>query len=400
MKEALCSFMLLIFVITVPVFGTQAEAQADKATGATGPDPQELLRHWTEHSRSPADYVVEKFQTHNWVFLGEYHRIKHDVDLVTALIPRLHAETEVRHLAFEFLCREGTDEANELISSPTYDRQQAIDLFRSWNPSWAYEEYLDILRVSWASNQRLAEERGSFRLAGLHPCPDYEVMHFSDDTAAVEREQTKQRRYDEIMAEALEEQILQPRAKALIFLGVAHATAKFQEYWFGTDKPLPRMGNLVYRAPYKDGMFFICLHAPFWDAGTGADIYPFDGILDRLMVDHQEDIGFDIVGTPFEGLEHATKSDHAITQYRFGDLYDGYIIHRTPLKETMGATCIEGWIRSEEDFRYFWRHLANKNAALAHSETPFAEFKSDRCRPNPDHGVEFKRRFRTLPGIP
>ncbi len=373
--------------------------QAEESPAALSPDFAERLRYWTEHYRSPADYVLEKFQTRKWIFLGEYHRIKHDVDLVTALIPRLHKETDVRHLALEFLCRNLTEEATELISAAEWNRKRAIDFFRSQFPGWHYEEYLEIFKAAWQSNRKLGETRGAFRLVGLHPCPDYEVVHFSDDEAAVEREQDKQRRYDEIMAEALEERVLKPGVKALIVLGVAHSTAKFQEYWFGTDKPLRRMGNLVYRPPYKDEMFFVCLHAPFWDAGTQKDIYPFDGVLDRLMREFGRDLGFDVVGSPFENLEHAIKSPRAITKYRFGELYDGYIIHKTPLKKTMGVTCIRDWISSEEEYRYYWRHLSNKRAALVYSEMPFAEFKRDLCSANSDHGVGFKRRFRGLPDL-
>lgn len=395
MKILLAAFMIWALPVAMP----ERAASAEEEQVDLGPTHEGLLRHWRENPRTPADYVLEKFQSHKWVFLGEYHRIKHDADLVNALIPRLHAESGVRHLAFEFLCREQTERANELISAETYDRGRAIEFFRSQFPAWPYEEYLEIFRTSWESNRRLAKERGAFRLIGLHPCPDYEVIHFGTDEAAADRERAKQKHYDEIMAATLEEQVLEPGVEALIFSGVAHATAKFNEYWFGTDRPLPRMGNLVYRTPYKDEMFFISLHATFWDAGTESDIYPFDGILDRLMLDYGRDIGFDVTGTPFESLEHSNKSTYAITQYRFGDLYDGYIIHRTPLRESLGVTCVSDWIASEDAFRHYWRHLGNKKAALSHAQTPFAEFKRDFCAPSPDHGVEFKRRFRNLPEL-
>lgn len=85
--------------------------------------------------------------------------------------------------------------------------------------------------------------------------------------------------------------------------------------------------------------------------------------------------------------------------HRFGDLYDGYIIHRTPLRESLGVTCVSDWIASEEAFRNYWRNLGNKKAALSHAQKPFAEFKREFCAPNPDHGVEFKRRFRKLPEL-
>ena len=60
---------------------------------------------------------------------------------------------------------------------------------------------------------------------------------------------------------------------------------------------------------------------------------------------------------------------------------------------------VEEWIEDEEDFRQFWRNLSNRKASENHSRTPFPEFKKGFCTPRPDHGVEFRRRFRRLPGL-
>ena len=38
------------------------------------------------------DYVLSKFQDHDVVLLGEFHRIAEDVRLVSRLIPRLYHE--------------------------------------------------------------------------------------------------------------------------------------------------------------------------------------------------------------------------------------------------------------------------------------------------------------------
>lgn len=361
--------------------------------------PATLLAYWRDHPRTPREYVVDAFDSHRWVFLGEYHRVKHDLDLLAAVIPQLHRRTEVRRLAWEFLCRDRTEEANRLVTAETYDREATLAFFRSQFPSWAYEEYLEVFHAIWASNRESASERGPFLMVGLHPCIDWETVHYGEPEAAA-REKAKQERYDAIMAEALERDLLEPGIPALIVTGIAHATGKFREYWVGTDRVLERMGNLVYREPWRDDMFFIALHAPFFDAGAGEDIYPFDGILDRMMAVYDEDIGFDIVGTPFAGLRHAEPSEHSITAYSFGELFDGYILFRTPLKETVGVTCIDDWIVTEEDFRYFWRHLANAEASRSFSEEPFETFRAEFCAPRPDHGVEFARRFRKLPDLP
>ena len=92
--------------------------------------------------------------------------------LVIDLSPALHSRTRVRHLALESLCRTSTDAANELISAPAYDRGEVIDFLREQDPSWPYEENLELYRTAWESNRVSAAERGVFRFVGLHPCID------------------------------------------------------------------------------------------------------------------------------------------------------------------------------------------------------------------------------------
>jgi hypothetical protein len=379
------------------VLGVPAAAQPND--GESSVDTSRLLDYWRSHKVTPLEYLTGKFRDERWVVVGEYHRIRHDVQLIASLVPELHRTTDVRHLALEFLCRDRTEEANRLVSAQTYDRGRMIDFFRAQFPGWSYEEYLEIFHRTWASNRQLAEERGRFRLVGLHPCIDWETIHYGGDPAAVAEERQKQQRYDEIMAEELENNVLRPGHKALVFTGIAHATGKFAEYRSGTQEQLVRMGNLVYRKPYRKHMFFVALHAPFYDHAAGEEIYPFDGVLDELMASFGHDIGFDVVGTPFEMLSHSSQAEHSITAYSFGELYDGYVIFETPIKQYVGATCIDDWVTDEQELREFARNLSNKNAAETFSKVSLQEFRADHCAPRPDHGVEFSRRFRKLPDI-
>jgi hypothetical protein len=358
-----------------------------------------IVAAWRSNALPPVDYVVSKFAGADWVFLGEYHRIRDDVRLIAELIPALHSRTEVRHLAAEFLRRDRTAAANELITAPTFRRSDAVEFLRSQDPHWPYEEYVELLRAAWESNRVHAAQRGEFRFIGLHPGIDWEAINYGTDPEAVALERRKQDEYDAIMAAELEKHLLVPGQPALIYIGVAHSTAKFTEYRYGTDQPLPRMGNMVYREPWAGRMFFIALHAPFWDAGTGADIYPFDGVLDRAMLSYRAPVGFDTSGAPFDRLGHARRSERAITFYEFGQLYDGYIMHATPLRETVGVTCISDWIVTAEQFRHFWRSMPNRQASERFSAMPLNEFRRDFCAPSADHGLLFRNRFRKLPSL-
>lgn len=382
--------LLVVLIVAIAVLGRCGPGEAEEAS---------LLRYWKRYQASPLDYVIAKFATHKWVFLGEYHRIKHDVDLVASLIPALHEKTRVRCLAWEFLGHEAADEANRLITAPEYDRGAMIAFFRRQAVTWSYEEYLNVYRAAWESNKRLADEKGSFLFVGLHPGIRWDLINYGTEEEAA-RERAKQEGYDELMARWLEEDVLTPGRPALIYTGIAHSTAKFDEYYVGQkSRRLVRMGNMVYKDPYKRNMCFVALHAPFYDSGTRTDIYPFDGILDRLMKSYRKDIGFDVTGTPFAGLTHKDRSEYSITAYAFGDLYDGYIMFKTPIKECVGMTCIPDWITTEADFEYYWRNIPNKEASVEFSKIPFEEFRKTFCTGNPDYGEGFKRRFRRLPDV-
>jgi hypothetical protein len=148
-------------------------------------------------------------------------------------------------------------------------------------------------------------------------------------------------------------------------------------------------------------MFFIRLHSPFYDrVPTDTFLYPFNGRLDRLMKKFQKDIGFDVVGTPFGGLADAQPRPQSITGFKFGQLYDGYVIFKTPIKQYIGGMCIKDWV-TPKDYRYFWRHIPNKEASLSYSKLSYADYKKTSCLPDDaDFGTAFQRRFDNLPDIP
>jgi hypothetical protein len=175
-----------------------------------------IVAAWRSNALPPVDYVVSKFAGADWVFLGEYHRIRDDVRLIAELIPALHSRTEVRHLAAEFLRRDRTAAANELITAPDVPRSDAVEFLRSQDPHWPYEEYVELLRAAWESNRVHAAQRGEFRFIGLHPGIDWEAINYGTDPDAVALERRKQDEYDAIMAAELEKHLLVPGQPALI----------------------------------------------------------------------------------------------------------------------------------------------------------------------------------------
>jgi len=74
-------------------------------------------------------------------------------------------------------------------------------------------------------------------------------------------------------------------------------------------------------------------------------------------------------------------------------------MHGTPLKQTMGVSCISDWIETEAEFRQFWRNLSNIEASKRFAREPFFQFRRDFCTPRADYGLLFRNRFRKLPDL-
>src|SRR5687768_14806323 len=102
MVKTICLLIALLFTST-PAF-----AQTNQSPS---PDSKRLVAYLKSHGMPPENYVVSKFRNHDIVFLGEYHRIKHDVELIHALIPRLH-KAGVYNLGIEFGCYEHQDKVD------------------------------------------------------------------------------------------------------------------------------------------------------------------------------------------------------------------------------------------------------------------------------------------------
>lgn len=360
------------------------------------PAPTILLAYWQSHPKNPVDYVVDTFNRgKRWVILGEFHRIRHDAQLVLDLIPELHTRTDVRYLATEFLTVEATEEANRLITQPTFDRAKALRFFMRDNPIWNNKEYFDILETVWRSNKEHAASRGAFRLIGLAPAIDWSIVNYGDESART-RELEKADHYDECMAMVLERQILAKNLPALVHCGIAHATTKHTEYWVGTDRPLPRMGNMIYRSPFKERMWIVSLHAPFYDSATRREVFPFGGLLDRLMLTYRRDIGFDVVGTPFEQVRGPSTSPRSQLAHAFGEMVDGYIIPGIPMADYLGTSPVPDWIRDEADYQWYRLHVENKKWSKDLLKMTFTEYRQYEQAHTDENTKMLRRRFRAL----
>ena len=144
-----------------------AGAAAQSSRPSDAPSKIELLRYLREHPETPEKYVVGKFTQYDVVFMGELHRIRHDVQLVHRLIPELY-RAGVRHLGIEFGNYEDQDLVDQLITADRYDEGLARKLMFRYFVWWGYREYQDIYRKAWEFNRALPATAPKFRVVNLH----------------------------------------------------------------------------------------------------------------------------------------------------------------------------------------------------------------------------------------
>jgi len=284
----------------------------------------DLFNYLKNNSMSPEEYVLSKFQDHDYVLLGEYHRIKHDVDLVLSLIPKLH-ESGINNLCIEFGNYEDQYLVDSLLALPYFDRELAKKIIFNCGPAWGYTEYIDIYKVAWEVNQIGKKEK--FRVINF--CPLYDPCKEGGAWADADP--------DLLMADVILKTVIDKKQKALIYSGNHHAFTKYHQpiYDFKKDSlsgyNTTRMGNIIYKH-VGEKAFCISLHRP-WTSDKGWDeipVLPVNGVIDSVMqVLGNKPVGFDVVNTPF-GKLGSNNSYYALgyPDFTLEKYCDGYIFQK------------------------------------------------------------------------
>jgi hypothetical protein len=319
-------------------------AVAASAEIAAVANQQELAAYLKAHWQSPEEYVVEKFKTHDIIFLGEYHRIRHDAELVQGLIPRLY-KAGVYNLGFEFGNFDDQADLDRLLTAPAYDEAVARKMLFHAMPTWGYKEYLDIYHAAWQLNRSLPPDAPRFRVVNLNYRPNWSALQEKRTPETMKKVWYKGDG-DVYMAQIVLDEFVAKNQKALIYCGIHHAFTRYHQPVYDFDKGRlmtlndARMGNLVYKQIGSRAMT-IFLHAP-WDSSKGWDapeVRPVNGVIDEVL-SHFKDtrIGFDVVGTPF-GTLPATDTYYALgyPNFKLADFTDGYI-YQKPFRDYQGVT--------------------------------------------------------------
>lgn len=324
-----------------------------------------LIENW----ETPENYIVKKFDTHDYIILGEYHRIKHDVDLMVRLIPKLY-EKGINNFAIEFGAYPYQHLVDSLLSLPHFDRKLARSIMFKSQSDWAFKEYIDIYEAAWKVNKTTSGNAPKFRIINLappfDPCKSGKEMFGGHD-------------YDRCMADIVINELVSKNQKALIAAGSHHSFTKYhQPYYIFEENKLDgfttsRMGNILYDT-LANRTFNIFLHAP-WVSDQGFDkttVAPVNGMIDSIMrLFDDKNVGFDVYNSPFGNLP---ASD---TYYAFGYpdfslkmFCDGYI-YQKHFKDYESMNIEEDFINSENmnDFISFMKCAGSTDKELENLDT-------------------------------
>jgi hypothetical protein len=349
-----------------------------------------------EYGASPVEYVVAAFEDHDVVFLGEYHRIKSQVELVSTLLPAVH-DAGINILATEFARRVDQPLLDQLVSGRAWNEELAREItFRNF-VCWGYREYVDILHAAWAINQDLDEGEVPFRVLALNNAPDWSVLKTPADRNNPElRRRVWKGQTERDWAAVVLDEVLGTGRKALVYCGIHHGFTSYRQPIYDIDAgklrgfARDRMGNHVYEAIGERAMT-VYMHAP-WVSAEGydaPDVHPVDGAIDVIMQAAQQGaypVAFDTEGTPFGNLRASTSFyRYGYPNFTLADFCDGYI-YLEPFRRMEGVTPIPHFIN-------------DSNLAIAQAQCPnpaFRQASAERLNSAIEADARIARRFRHL----
>jgi hypothetical protein len=317
------------------------------------PRLREALETWLDaNGRPPADLVVDLFRDHDVVFLGEQHRIRHDLLFVQSLLAPLHA-AGVHVLATEFGRRVDQPLVDSLLAAPEWDEALARRIvFQQFTP-WGFQEYVDVYRAAWELDRSLPPGEQPFRILAMNDSLDFSHVRTpadQDDPAVKKKIWSGQGEH--LWAPVILEQVELGR-KVLVHCGLHHAFTAYRqpivsEGRFVRFDSTKRAGNHVFDAIGKRAVT-VFLHAP-WNAAGGYSapfVHPADGVIDALMLERPGGpvpVGFRLAGSPFGALAPRTSVyHHGYEDFRLQDLCDAWI-YTKPVSAFEGVTPIADWI--------------------------------------------------------
>jgi len=319
--------------------------RAGKPMTASEIPPQDYayLAQWLdEHAKSAQEYLIDLFERHQVVIVGEFHHIKEHKEFISELIPRLYHEAGVLCVGWEFCKRIENQRLERLVTAPEYDRELALQIARDQLAhEWNSKEHWDIMEAIWRLNKSLKPDQQKMRLIGLDKDVDFVRLMIimrtkPQDSAEFQEAVTDAILRDNVMAEQVGKEIVEKGKKGLVFVGRCH---DFTHYEFPPEVNFgrPIMGNLLHKK-FGDLIFQVWL-ASGW-------LPPMEKVM-RLR--GHKPTGFDLYASPFANILSPAGWD--APEVPLSKIARGYV-YFGPRGKLHKNTPIEGFVTDEMFKRY------------------------------------------------
>lgn len=325
----------------------------------------ELKDYLLNEGNAPLDYVLDKFENHEIVLLGEMHYIRQQVEMYHRLIPLL-PEHGINLFATEFGRREDQALIDELLGKEQFDFPLAKLITLHQEAFWGYQEYLDVYRLIWEQNRKNPPDR-QIRCIGLND--PYNWKLYNKICREQKREPNAEERKliwkdcdEKNWLRALNKYHVPGVTKVLGIMGSHHAFTRYREPDFteeggrkvfaGFNKV--RFGNHVHEE-YGDAVCNICFYDP-WDSleSDAPPKAPGGGIIEDIISPHFSELAFDLKESPVGELADDSFYSLGYKDFRLRDISDG-MIYTCKLTEFKNLTPIPDFIDADnlQEFRNY-----------------------------------------------
>lgn len=284
--------------------------------------------------QAPDSYLLGMLDDHAVVFLGEFGRVREQVEFVGSLISAMYANGHVA-LGLSHVRAMDQEKLDDLVSAPLFDEEAARELLFRRNPLWGYQEYLALFRTVWELNAARAEGTAPFRIIGLGARTEYSHVRSAADMEdpSVLRRVFPDGLPDEVIADAVLNFVATTGHGLLVYTGIESSFTRFVDRQYAAAVSLQslgiegRAGNLVYRE-LGDAVATVLLHSPWPDSGERGGLgYPLAGLLEEVYERNPSPIGWSLRGTLFAELpvKQSVYAEHD-DDVAFGQITCGYIM--------------------------------------------------------------------------
>jgi len=322
---------------------------------------QILSADFENNARDPYQYVLDEFNNHDIIFLGENHRIRNDLRFMQKLIPLLY-DKGIRNMGFEFALNRDSLLIKEVITNKDFfNQEKANQIIFNVSPYWGYKEYIDLFRAAWEVNKNLPDGAEKFIIYGIMHDFDFSLMkkrsdEFNEEIMLKIRKGVA--KPEQFMANCIINNFVNKNKKALIYCGIHHAFTGYKGHG-------NRVGVIV-KEKIGNKTMTISLHYP-WGSMEGSKhriVYPVNGYIDAFIRKYKSKefaFGINVNNTSFGNLKDTTSIYINEKDLKLSSFCDGYIY--------LNAFSMDEGVTVQDNF------INGKNIKYAKTQLPNPELR-------------------------